>query len=694
MHGLLVADDGVRPRARARHDQVVPGQVEGLDGRGVERQQRTEAARARTEALQERGVDTAVREAALRALLVVDGREDVGVRPQVADLQEDAVRAADAHQEVVDQGGLSCPLLRTHPRGVYGRAPWGVVEPAPRASATNIRRARPTKGPADRCAAGRADRSGGGVRPERRRRAVFRSFCGRGAQQQQEQQPRSRSRRRPRSRSSSRPSPRPPDGSGEEADRSRPVERPEPAGDRASGADAARAGRGHAGHRPARAAPSLSRRSARPGVAAIAVSYSGAARRRRARCCVEVASGLEEPPLIACPPGPARRRRARARHRGVRAARAQPRAASQPRGARGRAGPARGSSRRAALAVPRAAARTRSWRGACAPAWPRFPRRRPGTRLVLQHNDLLPGPLIARALRRRARQAELVVVPSQCVARDLDPRAELGERAARDPPRASTSSASGPRRRRRGARVLLLGAIEPWKRPDLALEAVALAARELPELRLTVAGEPVGAEGERLLAELRRRAERPDLRDRVDFAGRVDDPERLLAVGRLPPPLRRARALRDGRGRGARVRGAGGGPRLVRPRRARRSGLRPPLPARRRGGRGARPDGRPQGPGDGRRGPRSRRARPGRIGDARRLRAAARQPPGRAPARRRPRARDRAPRLRAGARAAARLARAPPAGRPARGGRLGLVGRRCRARPRLAGREGGGRGAR
>ena len=45
----------------------------------------------------------AVREAALRALLVVDGGEDVGVRPRVADRREDALRAAEVEQEVVDE---------------------------------------------------------------------------------------------------------------------------------------------------------------------------------------------------------------------------------------------------------------------------------------------------------------------------------------------------------------------------------------------------------------------------------------------------------------------------------------------------------------------------------------------------------------------------------------------------------------
>ncbi len=76
--------------------------------------------------------------------------------------------------------------------------------------------------------------------------------------------------------------------------------------------------------------------------------------------------------------------------------------------------------------------------------------------------------------------------------------------------------------------VLVLGAIVPWKRLDLALEAVAIAARELPSLRLTVAGRAIDAQGEELLAALRERATRPDLAGRVTFAGHLDDPREAL----------------------------------------------------------------------------------------------------------------------------------------------------------------------
>jgi glycosyltransferase involved in cell wall biosynthesis len=79
-----------------------------------------------------------------------------------------------------------------------------------------------------------------------------------------------------------------------------------------------------------------------------------------------------------------------------------------------------------------------------------------------------------------------------------------------------------------GPHVLVLGALVAWKRPDLALEAVALAAHELPGLRLTVAGAPLTEGGEDLLARLHERAAAPDLRGRVDFAGALSDPRAAL----------------------------------------------------------------------------------------------------------------------------------------------------------------------
>ena len=48
-------------------------------------------------------MDVAVRETALGALLVVDGREHVGLRPELAHRQEDALRAAQVEQEIVNE---------------------------------------------------------------------------------------------------------------------------------------------------------------------------------------------------------------------------------------------------------------------------------------------------------------------------------------------------------------------------------------------------------------------------------------------------------------------------------------------------------------------------------------------------------------------------------------------------------------
>ena len=71
-------------------------------------------------------------------------------------------------------------------------------------------------------------------------------------------------------------------------------------------------------------------------------------------------------------------------------------------------------------------------------------------------------------------------------------------------------------------RALLLGALVAWKRPELALEACALARHRLPDLRLRVVGGSFEGD-EALSAGLRARAQRPDLAGAVDFVGPVPD---------------------------------------------------------------------------------------------------------------------------------------------------------------------------
>jgi N-acetylglucosaminyl-diphospho-decaprenol L-rhamnosyltransferase len=141
---------------------------------------------------------------------------------------------------------------------------------------------------------------------------------------------------------------------------------------------------------------------------------------------------------------------------------------------------------------------------------------------------MLAGPVIGAAARAMAGRADLIVAPSAVVARDLDPTGALAERTFVVPPGVDLDHfAPGPERDPN--EVLLLGAVVGWKRPRLALEAVAIAARELPDLRLRVVGPVIDAEGERILELMRRRAELPDLAGRVEFAGGVDDPAAALA---------------------------------------------------------------------------------------------------------------------------------------------------------------------
>lgn len=187
--------------------------------------------------------------------------------------------------------------------------------------------------------------------------------------------------------------------------------------------------------------------------------------------------------------------------------------------------------------------------------------------MVFQHNDLLPAAPLARLVRRAAPRCARIMALSHAIAANLDPAASLGDRLRVVHPgvdlrRFSAAPAVG------APVVLLLGAIVGWKRPDLALEAVARAAGTVPDVRLLVAGEPLDRPGDRLLEALKRRAAAPDLAGRVEFLGRVDDPRPVLAAARCllhcsdaePFGLVLAEALASGR---PVVAPAAGGPREI-----------------------------------------------------------------------------------------------------------------------------------
>jgi glycosyltransferase involved in cell wall biosynthesis/GT2 family glycosyltransferase len=145
--------------------------------------------------------------------------------------------------------------------------------------------------------------------------------------------------------------------------------------------------------------------------------------------------------------------------------------------------------------------------------------------VIFDHHDFLPSGVIAACVRAAARRADLVVVPSQAVAADLavgerveviNPGVEVRAFEARQPPSGAPE-------------VLVLGALVPWKRPELAIEAVAIARRRIPRLRLRFAGAPFGEVGEELLATMRERCAALGIEDAVTFPGRLADVRAALA---------------------------------------------------------------------------------------------------------------------------------------------------------------------
>jgi GT2 family glycosyltransferase/glycosyltransferase involved in cell wall biosynthesis len=143
--------------------------------------------------------------------------------------------------------------------------------------------------------------------------------------------------------------------------------------------------------------------------------------------------------------------------------------------------------------------------------------------------DFLPGPPVDKMARAAVARADRVVVNSKAVGRDLDPAGALGDRLAVVRPGVELADYDRDWGRAPDPEVLVLGELTARKRPDLALDAVALAARDVPPLRATISGATAGPDGERLLEALRRRAARPDLEGRVTFAGVLDDPRQAIS---------------------------------------------------------------------------------------------------------------------------------------------------------------------
>jgi N-acetylglucosaminyl-diphospho-decaprenol L-rhamnosyltransferase len=149
--------------------------------------------------------------------------------------------------------------------------------------------------------------------------------------------------------------------------------------------------------------------------------------------------------------------------------------------------------------------------------------------VVFQHNDLVPGPWIGAIVRAAGRRADLVTALSRTAAADLDPGGALARRIRVVYPGVDVEGFPADVAPVRPPEVLVLGALVPWKRPDLALEAIALARRSRPGIRLRLVGASLREDGTALLEELRARAAEPDLGGAVEFAGAVEDPRADLA---------------------------------------------------------------------------------------------------------------------------------------------------------------------
>ena len=262
----------------------------------------------------------------------------------------------------------------------------------------------------------------------------------------------------------------------------------------------------------------------------VAVSYSGLLGGGE-RLLLDMADGLPDPPLIACPAGPLADA---ARGRGLGVFELRPRSLALRNSAFDRvAAPARvaaqGSEVRALTASLRpglliawgmraGAAVHIACAGSPAPAAPST--QRPAARPAGGAHREAGG-------CRRGRGGGAVRV------RRARPRSVQGARGA------PACGAPGvdlerffpaqPRRwRGRASEVLVLERSSRGSAPTSRWRWLRSPPRELPDLRVRLAGQPIGVEGHRLLERLRGRAAWPDLRGRVTIEGSVNEPERAL----------------------------------------------------------------------------------------------------------------------------------------------------------------------
>ena len=262
------------------------------------------------------------------------------------------------------------------------------------------------------------------------------------------------------------------------------------------------------------------------------LSYSGVLGGAE-RVLLDCATRLGRPALVACPEGPlavAARSAGLAvepipeRSLRLRGARAQ--------AARGLAGLALDAARLARRHAPAALV---AWGSRAVLATAAAPRS--GAPWLAVHHDLLPSAGVAAAVRAASRRAGGVVATSRAVAHDVAPPRAGAPHAAGEPAPGVTilhpgvdlaawpplPPAGGP------PCALLLGALVPWKRADLALE---IAAR-VPDLRLEIAGAPIPGDSAAFHESLRARAAQPDLEGRVTFSGALPDPRPALARAHL-----------------------------------------------------------------------------------------------------------------------------------------------------------------